>query len=333
MNTPYEDEDTQDHAYTVPDDMDQQRLDKVLSELCGDLSRARLQSLIKDGEVYLNGAVQKKASIKIDAGDTITFTMPDPVEAEPKAENIPLDIVYEDKDLLVINKPAGLVVHPGAGNWTGTLVNALLYHCRDDLSGIGGVVRPGIVHRLDKDTSGLMVVAKNDFAHQGLSDQLQDHTLGRVYHAICNGAPMPPKGTIDKPIGRHLHNRLKMAVTEKNAREAVTYYNVLDTVGEYFSLVECRLKTGRTHQIRVHLAHNGYPLLGDPLYGAQATAVKSYLQKAEIAPEVAAFPRQALHAKVLSFIHPRTEEEMIFVSEYPEDIANLLQTMGFSGAA
>lgn len=322
-----------EQCFNVPEEQGEVRLDKILSELCEDLSRARLQSLIKGGQVRVNGNVLKKASVKVTGGDEIRFVVPAAVEATPMPEDIPLNIVFEDKDLLVINKPVGLVVHPGAGNWTGTLVNALLHHCKDDLSGIGGVMRPGIVHRLDKDTSGLMVVAKNDFAHKGLSAQLSDHTLGRVYHAVCLGAPMPPKGTIDKPIGRHLHNRLKMAVTQNNAREAVTHYDVIESVSDLFSLVECRLQTGRTHQIRVHLAHNGYPILGDPLYGPQATQTQAAVKKLGLDGEEAAFintfPRQALHAKAISFVHPRTKERVSFESDHPDDLSKMLKIIGF----
>lgn len=308
-----------------------ERLDKALAILCPDVSRARLQALIKSGHVCVSGIVQTKASAKLEEGDAISVDIPAPVSAEPEAEDIPLDIVYEDADLLVINKQAGLVVHPGAGNWSGTLVNALLHHCAGGLSGIGGVMRPGIVHRLDKETSGLMVVAKNDFAHQGLSAQLADRTLSRIYHALCLGVPMPPSGTVDKPIGRHGQNRLKMAVSNKNARDAVTYYKTLENYGDVLSLIECKLETGRTHQIRVHMAAIGYPLVGDPLYGPQKTALQAALKKCHLekgaAQIISEFPRQVLHARSISFIHPRSDKRHSFESDYPEDIGKILKIL------
>lgn len=307
------------------------RSDKFLSVVCDGLSRARLQALISDGQVLLNNKLLKTASRKTEEGDVYMVCIPPVVEAEPKPENLPLDIVYEDDDVLVINKAAGMVVHPGAGNWDGTLVNALLYHCAGRLSGIGGVARPGIVHRLDKDTSGLMMVAKNDHAHQHLSAQLSERTLSRIYHALVLGVPMPIKSVVDRAIGRHRHNRLKMSVMTNTPRDARTHYRVLDKFGDSFSLVECKLETGRTHQIRVHMEAIGHSLVGDKLYGPQLTQLKSKIKNAsyndELSREILNYPRQFLHAKSIAFIHPVSEEEMVFDSEMPDDMVNVLNNM------
>ncbi|MFA5593621.1 MAG: RluA family pseudouridine synthase [Micavibrio sp.] len=306
------------------------RLDKVLADLAGDVSRTRLKALILDGQVRLNGKICINPSLKISAGDELSVVIPDAVEALPQPENIPLDIVYEDDDMLVINKAAGMVVHPGAGNVNGTMVSALLYHCGDTLSGIGGVKRPGIVHRLDKDTSGLMVVAKNDRAHNGLAAQLSDRSLSRVYTALVWKDPSPIKGTINAPIGRHLNNRLKMAVRSHAAgREAITHFLREESFGGgIVALVSCALETGRTHQIRVHMQHAGHPLLGDPLYGLPAQEQRALLNRGgydeEAIAAVLAFPRQALHASSIRFIHPVTEEEMAFESPLAEDFQTLL---------
>lgn len=284
------------------------RFDKALSDLDSDLTRSRAQSLIKDGRVSLNGLVCRDVSRKLLAGEVMVVEFPEAAPAEPQPEDIPLDIVYEDDDLLVINKPAGLVVHPGAGNVSGTLVNALLHHCAGSLSGIGGVARPGIVHRLDKDTSGLMVAAKNDKAHQGLAAQLEDRSLSRVYQALVLGVPMPPQGVIDQPMGRDPHNRLKMVIRRRGGKDARTHYRTEKTYGGACTLVECRLESGRTHQIRVHMASIKHPLIGDLLYGPQPTAVQSALKKGGYDEAVVQacldFPRQALHARQISFIHP-----------------------------
>jgi 23S rRNA pseudouridine1911/1915/1917 synthase len=307
------------------------RIDKGLSEISEEFSRARIQKLIEGGNVFLNGDVCFSASVKLSAGDEIIIEVPPLQESVPKAQNIPLEIVYEDSDLLVINKQAGLVVHPGAGNHDGTLVNALLHHCGDELSGIGGVLRPGIVHRLDKDTSGLMVAAKNDRAHQGLSAQLEDRSLSRAYKALVLGIPMPRKGTVDQPIGRDHRNRQKMAINRKYGRAARTAYELEDSYGGVFSLLSCKLETGRTHQIRVHMGFIKLPLIGDPLYGPQPTAVASALKKggyddAAIAA-VQSFNRQALHAQALSFIHPCTDERLSFTAPFPDDMAKLLKML------
>lgn len=308
----------------IPADFSGQRLDKVLSHLLAEhFTRARLQSLIKQGQVKQGDAVVKQASGKVLGGEKFIINVPEIIEAEPQAENIPLNIVYEDDDLLVIDKHAGLVVHPAAGNWQGTLVNALLAHCGDSLSGIGGVKRPGIVHRLDKDTTGLMVVAKNDKAHQSLSRQLKKRTLRRIYHAFVWGIPTNRAGTIATKIGRHPRTRQKMAVLSEESqagKEAVTHYEVLKVFVPLGSLVECRLETGRTHQIRVHMAHIGNGLIADPLYG-QGWIPSSRLKNNTDLKTI--IQRQALHAAEISFIHPSTDEEMVFTSPLPQDLQEL----------
>lgn len=308
-----------------------QRLDKALALLAPQFSRARLQALIDDGRVVLQGAVKPSlaASYKVSAGEVFVVTVPDAVAAEPQAQNIALDIVYEDDDLLVINKSADMVVHPAAGNEDGTLVNALLAHCGDKLSGIGGVKRPGIVHRLDKETAGLMVVAKNDIAHRGLSEQLSARTLKRVYQAIVWGVPSEMEGQVDAPIGRSPKDRKKMAVVTGGGKDALTNYSVMKTFGIVASLIECRLHTGRTHQIRVHMAHIGFPLVGDPLYGKKTPAKFLKLNKVpeEAASLLAGFPRQALYAARLEFIHPISETKMTFKADMPADMAALLQVL------
>jgi len=320
-----------DLRVTVAADYNGQRADKALSALCDDLSRSRLQSLIKDGAVLLNGKPLKSASLKVSEDDVFTLFIPEPVAAEPQPQNIPLDVVYEDEDMLVINKQAGLVVHPGAGNWSGTMVNALLFYCGSSLSGIGGVIRPGIVHRLDKETSGLILVAKNDLAHQALSAQLADRSLSRVYHALVTGVPMPLKSSVDRAIGRHKHNRIKMSVMSAVPKDARTHYRVIQSFGEACSLVECRLETGRTHQIRVHMEALGYPLVGDPLYGPQPTLLRSKLKNEgydlEKIEEIVKFPRQGLHAQELKCVHPRTGEDLSFTAPKPDDFSNLLKML------
>lgn len=306
-----------------------QRLDKVLAAQAGGLSRARLQALIESGQVRCDGAVVDGSSRKVKAGEVYDIDVPPPEEAAPAAQDIPLDIAYEDSDLIVINKPPDLVVHPAAGNHDGTLVNALLAHCGAALSGIGGVKRPGIVHRLDKETSGLMVVAKNDAAHQGLSAQLSTRALTRVYHAVVWGVPSPVQGRVETQIGRHKTNRKKMAVLDGGGKEAITDYRVLETYGVWASLIECRLKTGRTHQIRVHMSHIGHPLVGDPLYGKTAPA--KYAKQMKIPAQAAAalqeFPRQALHAAQLEFIHPIGENKISLRADEPPDMQKLLAVL------
>ena len=295
------------------------RLDKALAELLPELSRERLKSLIVEGQVTAQGRALNP-SMKVMAGQAFVITLPPPVEAEAVAQDIPLNIVHEDADLIVIDKPAGLVVHPAAGNLDGTLVNALLHHCRGQLSGIGGVARPGIVHRIDKDTSGLLVVAKSDKAHEGLAQQFKAHSIDRLYAAIVYGIPQPGAGTIDSWIGRSDSDRKKMAVhREGRGKHAITHYRVLDRL-RGAALVECRLETGRTHQVRVHMAHLGHPLIGDPVYGRDRKGFKSIL-------ETLGFKRQALHAKRLGFIHPVTGQNLSFDSALPIDMQELLSEL------
>jgi 23S rRNA pseudouridine1911/1915/1917 synthase len=312
-----------------------ERLDRVVAARLADLSRSRLKALILAGEVTIGARTICDPSHRVNAGDQIAVAIPPPEPAEPQPEAIPLPVVYEDDDIIVIDKPKGLVVHPAAGHWTGTLVNALIAHCGASLSGIGGVKRPGIVHRLDKDTTGLMVVAKTDGAYRGLAAQFADHgrtgPLERSYLAFVWGAPERPRGTIDKPIGRHPHARDKMSISAIG-RNAVTHWERLETYPgsggkPVSSLLACRLETGRTHQIRVHLAAIGHPLLADPTYGT------GFKTKAELLPDaakttVAALGRQALHAHLLGIDHPTTHEHMVFRSELPSDLADLKQALG-----
>jgi 23S rRNA pseudouridine1911/1915/1917 synthase len=315
----------------IPEDLAGNRLDKALSLLLPEFSRARLQALLKGGHVTMGGQVCAKMSVKVKAGDKISVELPPLEEAEPQAQEIALDIVYEDDDLLVINKPPGLVVHPGAGNHDGTLVNALLHHCGESLSGIGGVARPGIVHRIDKDTSGLLVVAKHDHAHRHLSEQLADRSLSRIYLALVFKTPVPKKGSVNIPLARDSGNRLKMAINRRTGKEAQTDYLVLEDFSGALSLVECKLHSGRTHQIRVHMQSLGHPLIGDQLYGPQKNAVEAAMKKAgyeaEAIAEIQAFKRQALHARAISFIHPETEEWMEFEADLPPDFHNLLKIL------
>jgi 23S rRNA pseudouridine1911/1915/1917 synthase len=306
------------------------RLDRVLAAAIEGLSRTRLKALILDGAVTVGGRTIVDPGHRVNAGDAVAVAVPPAEEAEPQGEAIPLKVVYEDAELIVIDKPAGLVVHPAAGHASGTLVNALIAHCGDSLSGIGGVKRPGIVHRLDKDTSGLLVVAKNDRAHQALAAQFADHgrsgPLQREYLAFAWGVPPRPKGTIEAPIDRHPHAREKMAV-RPGGREAVTHWQLLEqyagTDGKpVASLLACRLETGRTHQIRVHLAHAGHPLLGDETY-ATGFKTKAARLPAPAREALAGLGRQALHAYLLGFAHPVSGEELQFRSELPAELARL----------
>lgn len=295
--------------HIVTEEQAKQRLDKLLTELNGDLSRSQIQTWIEEGHVKVND-ILAKANYKVLVDDEITWEIPEVKPLEIEAENIPLDIVYEDSDLLVVNKARGMVVHPSAGHGSGTLVNALLHHC-DDLSGIHGVERPGIVHRIDKDTSGLLVVAKNDKAHIGLSKQFANREVERKYVALVHGEIPHETGMIDAPIGRDPKNRQRMAVVD-NGKPAITHFNVLERFPEY-TYIECRLETGRTHQIRVHMRYIEFPLVGDPLYGPRKTMDLG---------------GQALHAISIGFIHPITKEEMKFDSEIPayfQDTLDLIQ--------
>jgi 23S rRNA pseudouridine1911/1915/1917 synthase len=300
------------------------RLDKFLALKIQDLSRTRLQDLIEGKFVLVDHKNPGSPAFKVREGQQIDLTLPPLMQAYPLPQNIPLDVIFEDQDIIVINKPAGMVVHPAPGNPEGTLVNALLNHCGESLSGINGVKRPGIVHRLDKETSGLLVAAKNDKAHHHLAHQLATRDMGRVYLALVWGMMLPQAGTIDAPIGRDPHHRQRMAIRE-GGRFARTHYKVLKFFTNVASLVECRLDTGRTHQIRVHLTSKGFSLIGDPLYGKPPRVVppllKSYIK------EKWPLSRQALHAKELSFIHPTTHEKLHFSTDLPEDMLNLIHVL------
>ncbi len=299
-------------TFQIETEIDGTRLDKALCLLDDTLTRAAAVRLTESGDVTINGRAASKSE-KVRIGDIVEVTYPDPKSSEALPQDIPLDIIYEDSDLLVVNKPKGMVVHPAAGNPDGTLVNALLYRCGDSLSGIGGVVRPGIVHRIDKDTSGLLMVAKNDAAHLKLSAQIKEHSFTREYEAVIIGHLKEQRGTVDAPIGRSKNDRKKMAVTELNSKNAVTHYEVLE---EYpgFSYVRLRLETGRTHQIRVHMAYLGHPLAGDGVYGGK---------NAERVMEGG----QCLHARKIGFIHPSTGKYMEFTSPLPEYFTEILEKL------
>lgn len=288
------------------------RLDGFLSGRFSDLSRSYLQKLIKSGEVFVNGKAEK-ASYRVTEGDMIEFQIPEAKEPEIAAEEMDLSIIYEDRDIILINKPKGMVVHPAAGHYSGTLVNGLMAHCRDDLSGINGVMRPGIVHRIDMDTTGVLIVCKNDFAHNHIAEQLKEHSITRKYYAIVHGVIKEDSGTVDAPIGRHPIDRKKMSINEKNGRNAVTHYRVLKRFTN-FTYIECQLETGRTHQIRVHMASLHHPLLGDRVYGPAKCPYPS-------------LQGQTLHAGVLGIIHPRTGEYMEFTAPLPEYFQELLEKL------
>lgn len=310
LEGPFQETDSSDqvnqeiHEFELPEGI---RLDVGVTEAIGK-TRTYVQTLISEGRVEVNGGV-KKANYKTRPGDKVKVTIPPPRELSVEAENIPLDIVYEDEDVLVVNKAQGMVVHPAPGSWTGTLVNALHYHCQT-LSGINGVLRPGIVHRIDKDTSGLLVVAKNDQAHQGLAAQVKEHSMARKYIALVHGVVLESTGAVDAPIGRDVSDRKKMAVTFHNSKEAVTHYHVLERFHD-FTYLRAKLETGRTHQIRVHMAYLKHPVLGDPLYGPKKNPFE--------------LVGQMLHAEHLGFVHPRTGEWMEFTVQPPEVFTSILE--------
>ena len=301
---------------TITDEMNGTRLDLVLSAALEDFSRSFIQKMFENGRIFVNGAVCREKKLKAASGMMVSIEIPTPEKLQIDAEDIPLEIVYEDEDVLVVNKPAGMVVHPAPGNYTGTLVNALMHHCGDELSSINGVIRPGIVHRIDKDTSGLLMVAKNDKAHNSLSQQLAQHSITRRYRAIVYSNIKEDEGTVDRPIGRDPKNRLRNAVTDLNSKDAVTHYRVLERFGN-FTLIEAQLETGRTHQIRVHMSYLKHPLLGDELYGPVKSKTASKLGA----------KRQMLHAGVLGFVHPSSGEYMEFESPLPEDFEKVLEKL------
>lgn len=295
----------------VPKECSSVRIDRYLSDACPELSRSFLQKLVKSELIEVNQKTVK-SSFKVSGGDSIVFELPEATEPEIPAEDIPLDILYEDSDIVIVNKPKGMVVHPAAGHYTGTLVNALMYHCRGDLSGINGVMRPGIVHRIDMDTTGVLIVCKNDLAHNGVAEQLKEHSSTRKYFAIVHGVIKNDTGTVDAPIGRHPVDRKRMSVNREQGKEAVTHYRVLERFNR-FTYVECRLETGRTHQIRVHMTSIGHPLLGDNVYGPAKCPYR--------------LQGQTLHAGVLGIMHPRTGAYMEFMAPLPPYFEELLRVL------
>ena len=302
-------------SYVVNEDMDGERVDKVMSSLSDSMSRSYIQKLIKDNKVLVNGKNVKPSTV-VSEGDTIFMEIPKSIIPDIEPENIPLDIIYEDKDVLVVNKPKGMVVHPAAGHYDGTLVNALMYYLGDDLSGINGVMRPGIVHRIDRDTTGSVIICKNDIAHRGIADQLKEHSINRVYHAICHGILKDDEGTIISHIGRSQNDRKKMSVVpDSQGKNAITHYRVIKRFEkDRMTYVECKLETGRTHQIRVHMAHIGHPLLGDTVYGP---SMKSKFK----------LEGQCLHAQTLGFKHPVTGEYIETDAPLPEYFSHLLNIL------
>ena len=300
--------------YTVEESQSGMRLDKFLTEIYPDQTRSFLQKLVKSGEIKVNGKPVIKAGFVVEGGDQVSVSIPTPQAVEIEAENIPLDILYEDADVLIVNKPKGMVVHPSAGHYSGTLVNAIMYHCADSLSGINGEIRPGIVHRIDMDTTGALIICKNDAAHVDIAEQIKEHTVTRRYRGIVCGVVKEDEGTIEGAIGRHPTQRKKMAINEKNGKPAITHYKVLQRFAKY-TYMEFRLETGRTHQIRVHMASIGHPLLGDELYGNPKNLAMKGLQG------------QTLHAMVIGFVHPTTHEYMEFEAPLPEYFQNLLKKL------
>lgn len=299
------------NSWFVETDANNMRIDRFISERMSDTSRSYIQKLIKDERVTVDSKVVK-SNYKVKEGEWVEIVLPEPVSLDIEAENIPLDILYEDSDVLLVNKPKDMVVHPSAGHVTGTLVNALLYHCKDSLSSINGVMRPGIVHRIDKDTTGILIICKNDKAHNCIAEQLKVHSITRRYHALVWNNVTDDTGTVDAPIGRHPVDRKKMAINHKNGKHAVTHYKVLERFGQY-TYIQCELETGRTHQIRVHMASIGHPLVGDPVYGPAKQPFKT--------------DGQMLHAKVFGFIHPSTNEYMEFETDLPEYFQLILEKL------
>jgi 23S rRNA pseudouridine1911/1915/1917 synthase len=313
------------YKFTVSEEQNVKRVDHFIVEELPTFSRTKISKLIKEGALLVNNQAIEESSKKISFGDVIELTVPEPVATDLQAQDISLAVVYEDDDLLVINKPIGMVVHPGAGNPDGTLVNALLHHCKGNLSGINGELRPGIVHRIDKDTSGLLVVAKNDIAHNVLAKQFEDHSIQRTYLAFVWGMPKPIHGRIETLIGRSKYNRQKMSADVGSGKNAITNYKTLEvfkgkTIPD-ISLIECKLETGRTHQIRVHLAHKGNPILGDQMYGKKIRKIRDLDEELSVVLENINF--QALHAQSLGFLHPKSGKELFFTTELPKDLLNL----------
>lgn len=298
--------------FVITEEMEDERIDKCLSALIDSLSRSYIQKLFKDGKITVNEQVILKSSFRVKADDKVKLILPPAIVPDILPENIPLSVLFEDQDVIVINKPKGMVVHPAPGHYTGTLVNALLYHCHGDLSGINGILRPGIVHRIDRDTTGSIIACKNDEAHRRIADQLKEHSIVRRYHAIICGNLKEDTGTIHTQIGRHPNDRKKMAVLSAGGKEAITHYKVLKRFGKY-TYIECRLETGRTHQIRVHMAHLGHPLLGDTVYGPKDCPFS--------------LEGQTLHAKILGFIHPKTGEYIETDAPLPEYFETLLSVL------